>query len=174
MHASSRLSTRWSFGLKLLGGIRHCTFLPALVATVPRLVLYNGGDALNVCLTTVALLFLADVDNAAFAIGLSERIRTRVEEFGRVDLSSTQAKALVQSKAAHVCLISSAIVLAVVSQHDDTILLLSYLAFWLGGVVEAFALSDKPVEIFRRTAELTGALCLGVVFLFVTYIIAGG
>jgi hypothetical protein len=38
-------------------------------------------------------------------VALSERVRTRVEAFGRVKLQDTEAAALVQSKAVHVVLI---------------------------------------------------------------------
>ena len=36
-------------------------FLPSLVCTVPLLVMVEGGDALQICLNTVAILFLCDI-----------------------------------------------------------------------------------------------------------------
>ena len=38
------------------------------------------GDALSVCFNTVAILFLAEVDNVIFQVALPEEVRARVEE----------------------------------------------------------------------------------------------
>ena len=44
------------------------------------LVLSDGGRVRDVCLNTVAVLFLLEVDNLAFLHGLSERARMEAEE----------------------------------------------------------------------------------------------
>ena len=41
--------------------MRRWVFLPVLVAAVPWLVLFKGGDALSVCFNTIAILFLTEV-----------------------------------------------------------------------------------------------------------------
>ena len=61
MHAGDRLSRGSRLALTLLGGVRRWVFLPALVAAVPVLVLFMGGDALSVCFNTIAILFLTEV-----------------------------------------------------------------------------------------------------------------
>ena len=43
-HAGEKLSPRWRYALSLLGGIRRWVILPSLVAAVPMLVLYKGGE----------------------------------------------------------------------------------------------------------------------------------
>ena len=116
--------------------MRRWLFLPTLVTAVPFLVLYKGGDALSICFNTIAILFLTEVtcsncdasnsnlcrsclksvpqiDNAAYAVGLSERVRTRVEKFGRVELQDAEAMALVWGKAVHVALLVVAVPAAV-------------------------------------------------------------
>ena len=45
------------------------------------------------------------IDNAAYAVVLSERVHTRVEEFGRVELQDTEVAALVRSKVVHMVLL---------------------------------------------------------------------
>jgi hypothetical protein len=45
----AQLSSRWKFGLRLLGGIRRWTFLNGIVCLVAQLVFLKGGDALSVC-----------------------------------------------------------------------------------------------------------------------------
>eukprot|EP01052_Picozoa_sp_SAG31_P076444 SAG31_NODE_35719_length_320_cov_1.117647_1_plen_104_part_01 len=50
---------------------------------------------------TVAILFITEVDDICFSIGLSERLRSRVESAGRVSLSADKAVQLVQTKTVH-------------------------------------------------------------------------
>ena len=44
---ASKLSAGWRHALSFLLGIRRWLFLPALVCTVPLLVMVEGGDALK-------------------------------------------------------------------------------------------------------------------------------
>ena len=114
---------------------------------------------------------MPQIDNAAYAVGLSERVRTRVEEFGRVQLRDTEAAALVRSKVVHVMLVVVAVLVGVWSgaHVGDGIaaLLAPFLAFWLGGVAEAVATPGAgAVEKITGVGKATGAALLGfVVFL---------
>ena len=49
------------------------------------------GEAGKICFSTVALLFIVDVDNMAYAVGLKESARARIEVHGRVELTEPQA-----------------------------------------------------------------------------------
>ena len=55
------------------------------------------------------------IDNAAYAVVLSERVHTRVEEFGRVELQDTEAAALVRSKVVHMVLLVLGVLMGVAS-----------------------------------------------------------
>ena len=112
-HAGDKLSKGWRLALGFLLWMRRWVFLPALVMDVPMLVLLKGGDALSVCLNTVAILFMCDVDNIAFDLALGERVRARVEDAGRVELDDAEATALARTKAVHVALIVLAVLGAV-------------------------------------------------------------
>jgi hypothetical protein len=169
-------------------------FLPTLVGAVPALVLVKGGDALSVCFNTIAILFLTEVictkfththsncempnpnlchaygpvpqiDNAAYAVGLSERVRTRVEEFGRVELRDTEAAALVRSKTVHVMLVVVTVPAAVWSEDFGWAqALVPFLVFWLGGVAEAVATPGAgAAEKVTGVGKATAAAALGVV-----------
>ena len=95
------------------------------------------------------------IDNAAYAVGLSERIRTRVEEFGRVQPRDTEAAALVRSKTVHVVLLVVAVLVAVWSGNGAIVFLAPFLAFWLGGVAEAVA-SQSEYECWPYNDTVTG------------------
>jgi hypothetical protein len=69
------------------------------------------------------------IDNVAYVVGLSERVRTRVEEFGRVELRDAEAAVLVWSKAVHVVLLVGAVLVAVWSGNGGVTYLTPFLAF---------------------------------------------
>ena len=119
------------------------------------------GDALSICLNTLAILFLCDVDNLIFAVGLPEHVRARVEEAGRVELDATQAAVLARTKPVHVCLMV-AVVLGTVEftaslNYGGFRVAMNFaeagvFAFWLGAVVEAFGVHDNAVDTAKLTA----------------------
>jgi hypothetical protein len=167
-HAGDKLSLGWRFALTMLAGVRRWLFLPGLVAATPFLAMYKGGDALSVSFNSVAVLFLCEVDNIAYTILLSERVRMRVEEHGRVELGDAEAVALTRSKAVHVALIMMAVLAAVWSADSEKGFQLSFLAFWLAGVVgvvgDAVCGSGVAVgTVCKGVAKVTGAWLLGLV-----------
>ena len=168
-HAGDNLSKGWRLALGFLLGMRRWVFLPTLVLNVPFLVLFKGGDALSVCLNTVAILFLCDIDNIAFDLALGERVRARVEDAGRVELDEGEATALARTKAVHVALIVLA-VLGAVWLGDlgggEVALILPSLAFLLGGVAEAFVPGAGAAETAKRVGKVLGAALLGFVGIF--------
>ena len=78
----------------------------------------------------------SEIDNVAFAAALSERARRRVEEFGRVQLSDSEAAALSLSKLVHMCLVVL-IVLVVVATEEFFAAFLAFPVLFLGAVAEA-------------------------------------
>ena len=70
----------WKLAIGGLSFARYYVFLPYVVYAVMKLVLNDGGRVKDVCLNTVAVLFLLEVDNLAFLHGLSERARMEAEE----------------------------------------------------------------------------------------------
>ena len=60
-HADDKLPKGRRLALGFLLWMRRWFFLPILVMNVPILVMVKGGDALSVCLNTVAILFLCDI-----------------------------------------------------------------------------------------------------------------
>ena len=79
--------------------------MPGLVGVIPTIVVIKGGDALSVCFNTVAVLFTLEIDNLAFKMLISERIRAYVEAAGHVELTEAQREALTVVKLTHVVLL---------------------------------------------------------------------
>eukprot|EP01046_Picozoa_sp_COSAG06_P056510 COSAG06_NODE_10712_length_1630_cov_112.784455_1_plen_187_part_00 len=158
-HAGDKLSKGWQLALSLVIWIRRWVFLPNLVITVPSLVMYKGGDSLSICLNTVAILVMCEIDNVAFVIALGEKVRSRVEEAGRVHLSDGEASALIWTKVVHVVLLVLAVTVAVLFQRPWFTVVL---AFLLGGLVESFVQRVSVAETAMRVAKVLGAWLTGV------------
>ena len=190
--AGDKLSRSWKYGLLCLGGIRRWVFLPCLALTIPTLVMFHGGDALSVCFNSIvsrrprpavcqlvrqspgslhalmmlvatqAVLFLCEIDNVAYRFALGERVRSRVETAGRLELTDDEKTALVRTKQLHLPTIAVYLPVAVKSAHPGTAFSLGLLVFWLGGVAEAFVPTSSRVEIFKQVLKATVAWCLGL------------
>ena len=70
----------WRYAIRGLNFARYFLLLPNIVLSVVQLVLTEGGNVKSVCLNTVAVLFLLEVDNQAYLHGLGERTRMEAEE----------------------------------------------------------------------------------------------
>ena len=134
--AGERLSFGWRLAMRLLGGARRWVFLPSLICTMPALAVNKGGDALSVCFNTIALLFMCEIDNLAYSQGLSERVRSRVEEAGRVELDDEDVSALTRTKVVHVVMIV-VVVFTAVAWPNGTSPLKPLILWWMGAAVEA-------------------------------------
>ena len=82
----------WREAIGLLNLMRLFGFLPFILISVVSLVLYRGASALAICLNTVAVLFLVELDNLAFSHGLNEATRMEAEEFGRVSVTDEDSR----------------------------------------------------------------------------------
>ena len=98
-NAGGNVDRGWRYGLLAVNGLRRWVFLPGLVGVIPTIVVIKGGDALSVCFNTVAVLFTLEIDNLAFKMLISERIRAYVEAAGHVELTEAQREALYRSEA---------------------------------------------------------------------------
>jgi hypothetical protein len=79
-----------------------------------ELVLADGGRVRDVCLNTVAVLFLLEVDNMAFLHGLSERVRMEAEEnAGARHVTNDELRTIDAVKAVCVVLIPCVVIVGV-------------------------------------------------------------
>ena len=70
----------WRYAIRGLNFARYFLLLPSIIMSVVALVHNDGGAVKHVCLNTVAVLFLLEIDNMAFSHGLGERTRMEAEE----------------------------------------------------------------------------------------------
>ena len=88
----------WRFAIRGLNTARYYIFLPNVVSSVVMLVLNDGGDVKNVCLNTVAVLFLLELDNLAFLHGLGERTRMEAEEHAGARVAEDELQTINSAK----------------------------------------------------------------------------
>lgn len=141
----------WRLALIYLGILRQYVFLPVLVQSVCSLVITQGGDAINVCLNAVAVLFLTELDNAMFLFGLSDTLRSEVEGMGKVPINRDEQRAFTVLKVFYLIAIPLCVILTVtLSGYEeewkglefmDVSLYSSFTVFAIGAVLEAFVAS---------------------------------
>ena len=89
----------WYPACLMLISVRLYIFLPILCCTVPWLVWSAGSDALSICMNTVAVGFLVDLDNMVFDSGLEETTKQRFTEEGAgVTIDSKSEECIVFAK----------------------------------------------------------------------------
>ena len=119
---------------------------------------------------TVALLFLTEIDNLAYALGLSEQARKRMEVEGRVELGEEATALLLRSKIAHMVAIVAGIGWIVVSRNIETIPW--YVFSWLAGLVAS--IRPSPRETAKRMTTATVACVAGYALYAVLILYSAG
>lgn len=111
---------------------------------------------------------MMEVDQVAFRLGLSERIRVRVENVGRVKLSDEEAVALVKTKTVHVTAIVVAVNLALFVARLSAggaaaigIFVLPNLGFFVASCAEAFEPGSSASEIAQTICKSIGSAIVG-------------
>lgn len=107
------IGVRYQHALATLSALRRWVFLTLFGWIVPSLIGLKGGDALNICFNTIAITFLAEVDNVSYQLGLGEDLRGRMERDGHVLLSAADKFALARIKKANVCAVMFCVLVSV-------------------------------------------------------------
>jgi hypothetical protein len=129
----------------------------------------KGGDALNVCFNTVAVMFLCDIDNLAYAVFLPEDLRVMVETNGRVELGKEEAKSLMRSKVVHVIVLVLVVPCAVaIGGSGNAVgwfigMVLPLIAWWIAGVVAAVVGAADASEALKEAGKTTGRWMFGMI-----------
>lgn len=58
----AELGVGWNSAIWILTSLRHFAFLPAILCTVPTMIITTGGNALNICVDSVGILFVLELD----------------------------------------------------------------------------------------------------------------
>ena len=99
------------------------------------------------CFNTIAVLFMTELDNITYSIGLSEPVRTLVEVGARLELDKTDVSMLWRSKVAHMSCIMLAVVVAMIRAT----------AFGFILVPVAFGVAGAVVELGRESLAASSA-----------------
>ena len=105
----------WRASFGALNHMRLFAFLSSIVSSIVGLVLNEGGNVKDICLNTVAVLFLVEIDNLAFNFGLGEVSRMEAEEHGRVSLGTRDLRSIDVIKALCIIMIPLTILVLVAS-----------------------------------------------------------
>jgi hypothetical protein len=84
----------WRYAIRGLNFARYFFLLPNIILSVMSLVHEDGGRVKYVCLNTVAVLFILEVDNLAFLHGLGERTRMEAEQHSRARVTEDDLRTM--------------------------------------------------------------------------------
>ena len=100
--AGDAIAPSWQWAVAVLNFIRRWIFLAVFGWIIPNLVLKRGGNSLNICFNTIAVTFLAEVDQVVYNLALNEPMREAVEARMRMPLSEEHTQSIVGIRTAHV------------------------------------------------------------------------
>ena len=120
-----------------------------------------------------------EIDNITYTLFLSERVRSWVEDVGRVELTETEAVALVRTKVVHLVCVVVAVMSAVVSAphwgaQGTVAAALPFLAFLAANIVQAFIRGATGAEIGIHIGKSIGSFFLslfGILLIGITFIV---
>ena len=155
----------WRLSFGALNHMRLFVFLPNIVSSIVGLVLAEGGNIKEICLNTVAVLFLVEIDNLAFNFGLGEESRMEAEQHCRVSVGARDLRSIDVIKALCIITIPLAILVLVhQTNYWDAAFLYAPMPMLLVAVVQS-------LEASRYTFK--GA-CLGLFRALTGYVLAFG
>jgi hypothetical protein len=144
-HASSTWKLHWILFVHQC--IRHYAVLPVLIMSIPMLVVVQGSSGVSICLNSVGVLFVLEMDNLAYHYGIPEQDREVMEANGTLLMSDHESSSLIRMKNAHLISVPVGIVVTLLLIHSDTTgpyhmqivwMLVCSLSFWACGLVNAF------------------------------------
>lgn len=165
-------SRGWWWAINLLATVRRHSFLPLFVANIPGVVLNVGSDSLSICFNTIAVLFLAEIDNAAYEFLLDDATRLRVERLGRVELNQDDLSRLAFSKTVHATTVLFVVLpLAYVGGTvDEEWTLLAIPMFWIARIIDDTCTPNPVKSAGTIFATATAAAVFGFV-VFVAHVV---
>ena len=133
-----------------------------MALVVPTLVEKRGGNPIAICLNTVAVLFLLQVDNQCYEFGLPESLKAECEAKGRVSLSAADRAFLWRTKMMYSITIAFGCPLLLSTGCDGEgvggIVLLMSMA---NGAEQTFCRQGTPLERVKRAILSFGKFFAG-------------
>ena len=96
----------WRYAIRGLNYARYFLLLPNIIVSVMSLVYEDGGRVKYVCLNTVAVLFILEVDNLAFLHGLGERTRMEAEQYAHSGARVTEDDLRIMGIVKSICVVT--------------------------------------------------------------------
>ena len=171
--------------VSILGILRLFAFLPSMLTVVVSLIFLHGGTALQICLNSVAMVFLLELDNMAFTYMLNEDLRKEAEEFAHTPVTASDRKVIDAMKWYYCSTIPFFIVVSqsvggtflveqAEAKAEDLIYLIgvfSGLLFGVGSIVQSVYVAKSTGKFNFKAACRSLGYCIGGWFLW--YVLGG-
>ena len=127
--------------------VRHYAILPILIMSVPMLIVVQGSGGVSICMNSISVLFVLEMDNLAYQYGIPEDARQLMEEEGTVELNANAQGWLTFTKHSHFLSIPLGIIATLLLiywdvtspyHHQIIWMIVCSCSFWGCGLVEIF------------------------------------
>jgi hypothetical protein len=154
--ACSNWKTHWVLFLHQC--LRQYAVLPVLIMAIPMLVVVQGSSGVSICLNSVGVLFVLEMDNLAYQFGIQEQDREVMEAEGAIFMNSSVHASLTRMKNFHLFSVPLGIIATLVLIYSDITgpyhlqivwMVVCSLSFWLCGLAEAFIVTGKQAIPLR-------------------------
>ena len=149
----------WRVAMEVLQSFRQYGMVPGMTMIIPMLIHDKGANPLALCLNTVAILFLLELDNQIYQNGLPESARAEVERQGRVKLDAEKIDFLWRSKLVHLFVLSFASLFVLSGSrdgHGGDLLMNVILLTFAGAFEQGLLRPGKPHQRAVRAALVFG------------------
>lgn len=147
------LQTFWLWLERVKGCLLRFAMLPQLCAAAPLLIVYRGGDALQVCLNTLGLLFLIQIDDLMYTHVVDGDTSAKAEEKAREELGEVEEECLSWTTSTHKWVVSVAIVVGTLLEFRSLYYFAVYTAFFIF-LAAAIAESQQEMRVKESQKEM--------------------
>ena len=135
--------------------IRRYAILPVLIMAIPMLIVVQGSSGVSICLNSVGVLFILEMDNLAYQYGIHEQDREKMETEGSIYLSGGVQASLVRMKNGHLISVPLGITVTLLLIRADITgpyhlqivwMLVCSLSFWACGLVETIIFTKDEAK----------------------------
>lgn len=128
---------------------------------------------LRVCHKQV--LFLTEVDNLAYSLGLPEAWKARVEEAAREELAPEEESAIARTKAVHMVVVTVTLIsgVAIATTGNPAGFMLPFAGFLLGGIIDVCLSGKPPKDMAKDVAKVFVSVFIGFSFFWQVTGLAG-
>lgn len=156
--------------------VRQYAMLPVLTMAIPMLIVVQGSGGVSICLNSVGVLFVLEMDNLAYQYGVQERDRESMESEGKLYVLDHIQESLTRTRNFHFVSVPLGIIITVLLMYWDITgpyhvqivwMIVCSLSYWGPGLLEAIVVTkgqafsmQLKLFVFELLKIIWGEFCI--------------